>query len=41
LGTVIGAWIGPWLSRHLYERWLQGILGLVLLLIALRYLGTF
>jgi uncharacterized membrane protein YfcA len=41
LGTVIGAWIGPWLSRHLYERWLQGILGLVLLLIALRYLGVF
>ena len=40
-GTVVGAWIGPVLSRHLYERWLQGILCLVLLLIGLRYLGLF
>ena len=40
-GTVIGAWIGPVLSRYLPERWLQGILSLVLLLIALRYLGVF
>ena len=41
VGTVVGAWIGPLLSRHLYERWLQGILCLVLLLIGLRYLGLF
>jgi len=40
-GTVVGAWIGPGLSRHLQERWLQGILGLVLLLIGLRYLRVF
>ncbi len=40
-GTVVGAWIGPRLSRHLHERWLQGILGLVLLLISLRYLDVF
>lgn len=40
-GTVVGAWFGPVLSRHLYERWLQGILCLVLLLIGLRYLGLF
>jgi len=40
-GTVVGAWIGPVLSRHLYERWLQGILCLVLLLIGLRYLHLF
>jgi uncharacterized membrane protein YfcA len=41
VGTVAGAWIGPRLSRHLHERWLQGILGLVLLLIGLRYLHVF
>ena len=41
VGTIAGAWIGPWLSRHLHERWLQGILCLVLLLISLRYLGVF
>ena len=40
-GTVVGAWIGPVLSRRLYERWLQGILCVVLLLIGLRYLGLF
>jgi uncharacterized membrane protein YfcA len=40
-GTVAGAWIGPRLSRHLHERWLQAILGLVLLLIGIRYLGGF
>ena len=40
-GTIAGAWIGPRLSRHLHERWLQGILGLVLLLIALRYLRVY
>jgi uncharacterized membrane protein YfcA len=37
-GTIVGAWVGPRLSRHLHERWLQGILGMVLLLIGLRYL---
>ena len=41
VGTVSGAWIGPRLSRHLHERWLQSILGLVLLLIGIRYLGVF
>ncbi len=40
-GTVAGAWLGPRLSRHLHERWLEGILGLVLLLIGVRYLGGF
>ena len=40
-GTLVGAWIGPGLSRHLHERWLQGILSLVLLLIGLRYLHVF
>lgn len=40
-GTVVGAWIGPGLSRHLHERWLQGVLGMVLLLIGLRYLRFF
>jgi hypothetical protein len=40
-GTVAGAWIGPRLSRHLHERWLEGILGVVLLLIGVRYLGGF
>ena len=40
-GTVAGAWLGPRLSRHLHERWLEGILGLVLLLIGVRYLGSF
>lgn len=39
-GTVLGAWIGPRLSSHLHERWLQAILGLVLLLIGTRYLGV-
>ncbi len=40
-GTIVGAWVGPRVSRHLRERWLQGILGLVLLLIGLRYLQVF
>jgi uncharacterized membrane protein YfcA len=40
-GTVAGAWIGPRLSSHLRERWLVGILGLVLFLIGVRYLGVF
>ncbi|MFV1998435.1 MAG: sulfite exporter TauE/SafE family protein [Acidiferrobacterales bacterium] len=40
-GTIVGAWVGPRLSRYLQERWLQGILGLVLLLIGLRYLRVF
>jgi uncharacterized membrane protein YfcA len=40
-GTVVGAWSGPRLSSHLNERWLKAILGLVLLLIGIRYLGGF
>ena len=40
-GTVAGAWIGPRASSHLRERWLEVILGLVLLLIGIRYLGAF
>ena len=40
-GTIAGAWTGPRLSRHLHERWLQGILCLVLLLIGLRYLRVY
>ena len=40
-GTVAGAWMGPRFSSHLRERWLEVILGLVLLLIGVRYLGGF
>lgn len=40
-GTIGGAWIGPRVSAHLRERWLQGILCLVLLLISFRYLDLF
>jgi uncharacterized membrane protein YfcA len=40
-GTVAGAWLGPRLSGHLRDRWLQAILGVVLLLIGIRYLGGF
>jgi len=40
-GTIAGAWVGPRVSRHLHERWLQGILCLVLSLIGLRYLSVF
>ena len=40
-GTVIGAWIGPRLGEHLHERWLQGSLGVVLLLIGIWYLDVF
>jgi uncharacterized membrane protein YfcA len=39
-GTIAGAWVGPRLSSHLRERWLEGILGLVLMLIGVRYLGS-
>jgi len=40
-GTIAGAWIGPRLSRYLHERWLQGALVVLLLLIGLRYLRVF
>jgi len=40
-GTIAGAWLGPRLSRRLPERWLQGTLCGVLLLIGLRYLQAF
>jgi uncharacterized membrane protein YfcA len=40
-GTIVGALIGPRLSSHLHERWLQIILGLVLFLIGIGYLWTF
>ena len=33
--------IGPRVSGHLRDRWLQAFLGVVLLLIGLRYLGGF
>jgi len=39
-GTITGAWIGPRISKHLHERWLQGILCLVLSLISFRYLES-
>lgn len=39
-GTFAGAWLGPRLSRFLRERWLKILLVLVLIGIALRYLGV-
>lgn len=39
-GTVVGALAGPKLSRHMPERWLQGLLFVVLALIGVRYLGV-
>lgn len=39
-GTFAGAWLGPRLSRYLRERWLKLLLALVLLWIALLYLGV-
>lgn len=41
VGTFVGAWIGPRLSRILRDRWLKILLALVLLGIALRYFGVF
>lgn len=40
LGTFVGAWLGPRLSRVLRERWLKILLTMVLLAIALRYFGV-
>ncbi len=40
-GTVLGALIGPYLSKFLHETWLRGILCLVLIVIGLRYLAVF
>mgnify|MGYP000904640114 CR=1 FL=1 len=37
-GTLIGAYLGPHLSRHFRDRWLRGVLALVLSGIALKYL---
>jgi uncharacterized protein len=39
-GTLVGAWLGPRLSRILRDRWLKILLTLVLLAIALRYFGV-
>ncbi len=39
-GTVVGAWLGPVLSRYLHETWLKGVLIVVLAGIGLRYLGA-
>jgi len=36
--VVAGSWLAPRLSRHMRERWLKGLLTLVLPGIALRYL---
>lgn len=40
IGVVIGSLIGPWVSRLFPENGLRALLMLVLLLIALRYLGV-
>ncbi len=40
-GTVVGAFVGPYLSKFLHEVWLRGILCLVLIIIGLRYLAVF
>ncbi len=39
-GTVVGAWLGPVLSRYLHETWLKGVLIVVLSAIGLRYVGA-
>lgn len=38
-GTVAGAWLGPWASRHFRESWLRILLALVLLGIGTKYLA--
>lgn len=40
VGTLAGAWLGPFTSRFLREQWLRFLLVLVLLGIGLRYLVT-
>lgn len=37
-GTLIGAYLGPRLSRHFRDLWLRGLLAVVLLLIGMKYL---
>jgi uncharacterized membrane protein YfcA len=39
IGVVIGSIIGPLISRHIPEKGLRAFLGVVLLLIGLRYIG--
>lgn len=41
VGTIIGAFAGPTVSKFLPERWLRGILCAILIVIGLRYLGFF
>jgi len=41
IGTVIGSFAGPTISKFLHETWLRGILCLILIIIGLRYLGVF
>lgn len=41
IGTVIGSFAGPTISKFLHESWLRGILCLILVIIGLRYLGVF
>lgn len=40
-GTALGSFLGPYISKYLHETWLRGILFLILIVIALRYLGAF
>lgn len=40
-GTIIGAFIGPYLSKFLHEKGLLGILCVVLIIIGVRYLGIY
>lgn len=41
IGTVLGAFFGPFISKYLHEKWLRGILCLILIIIGFRYLGVF
>lgn len=41
IGTVIGSFAGPTISKYLHEVWLRGILFIILVIIGLRYLGAF
>ncbi len=41
IGTIIGSFAGPTISKYLHEVWLRGILFIILIIIGLRYLGAF
>ncbi len=41
IGTILGAFAGPTISKFLHESWLRGILCGILIIIGFRYLGFF